>query len=203
MSDPSVRFSPAAWLAGLDWTEPITRAPRRLAVAMLAVGGLLCWRAGLRPDLAAYLYFAVVGVLLTAVDVALHRLPDPLTLPSYLVVAALLGMAAPFTPHGGAHYVHALIGMAALLVLYLVQWLIVPTQIGLGDVKLSGVLGLYLGWLGLGAWVAGVFAMFLLGGVFSVVLLLTGRATRKSSIAFGPFMLAGALLAILVYAPAN
>lgn len=203
MSDPSVRFSPAAWLAGLDWTEPITRNPRRLAVAMLAVGALLSWRAGLRADLAAYLYFAVVGVMLTAVDVALHRLPDPLTLPSYLVVAALLGLAAPFTPHGGDHYLHALIGMAVLLGLYFVQWLIVPTQIGFGDVKLSGVLGLYLGWLGFSAWVAGVFAMFLLGGVFSVVLLLARRATRKTSIAFGPFMLGGALIAILLYAPAN
>jgi leader peptidase (prepilin peptidase)/N-methyltransferase len=202
VSDPPVRFSLGSWLAGFDWTGPITRNPRRLAVGMLAVGALLTWRAGLHADLAAYLYFAVVGVLLTAVDVALHRLPDPLTLPSYLVVAALLAVAAPFTPHGGDRYVHALIGMAALLALYLVQWLIVPNQIGLGDVKLSGVLGLYLGWLGFNAWVLGVFSMFLLGGGFSVVLLLAGKASRKSAIAFGPFMLGGALLALLVYLPA-
>jgi leader peptidase (prepilin peptidase)/N-methyltransferase len=172
-----------------------------LALTMLALFAVICWRDGPRPDLPAYLYLAVVGVLLAAVDVALHRLPDPLTLPSYAIAAALLGLAAPFTADGGSRYLHALFGMAGLLALYAVQWFIVPAQIGFGDVKLSGVLGLYLGWLGLSGWIAGVFAMFLLGGIFAVALLVTRRADRKSAIAFGPFMLAGTLLAILLYAP--
>jgi leader peptidase (prepilin peptidase)/N-methyltransferase len=183
-----------------DWTEPVTGRPVPIALVTIAVLALLGWRIGLRPDLAAFVYLGVVGVLLAFIDVALKRLPDPLTLPSYAIGAALLGLAAPFTDQGGTRYVHALIGMAALWFLYALQWVIVPNQIGLGDVKLSGVLGLYLGWLGLPAWVVGVFGMFLLGGFYSVVLLVSGRATRKSSIPFGPFMLVGTLIAVFLFA---
>ena len=68
---------------------------------------------------------------------------------------------------------------------------------GFGDVKLAGVLGIYLGWLGWGSLVSGVFLGFLLGGVTGLALLAAGRATRKSSIPFGPYMLLGALTAIL------
>jgi leader peptidase (prepilin peptidase)/N-methyltransferase len=171
-----------------------------VALVTVAVLALLGWRIGLRPDLAAFVYLGVVGVPLAFIDVALKRLPDPLTLPSYAIGAVLLGLAAPFTDQGGTRYVHALIGMAALWFLYALQWVIVPRQIGLGDVKLSGVLGLYLGWLGPPAWVVGVLGMFLLGGFYSVVLLVSGKATRKSSIPFGPFMLAGTLIAVFLFA---
>jgi leader peptidase (prepilin peptidase)/N-methyltransferase len=178
-----------------DWAHPVTGRPIPVAVATVAVLGLLGWRLGLDPALPAFLYFGVVAVLLTFIDIALKRLPDLLTLPSYGIGAALLALA-----FDGNRFVHALIGMAALFLLYAVQWLIVPNQLGMGDVKLSGVLGLYLGWVGLSGWMTGVLAGFLLGGLYSVGLLITRRATRKSSIPFGPFMLAGALLAILLYA---
>jgi leader peptidase (prepilin peptidase)/N-methyltransferase len=68
---------------------------------------------------------------------------------------------------------------------------------GFGDVKLAGVLGLYLGWLGWAEVVAGGFLGFLLGGVIGLGLMAVRRADRKSQIPFGPFMLAGALVAIL------
>jgi leader peptidase (prepilin peptidase)/N-methyltransferase len=183
-----------------DWTEPVTGRPVPVALVTVAVLSLLGWRIGLRPDLAAFVYLGVVGVLLAFIDVALKRLPDPLTLPSYVIGAALLGLAAPFTDQGGTRYVHALVGLAALWSLYAVQWVIMPNQIGLGDVKLSGVLGLYLGWLGLPAWIVGVFGMFVLGGFYSAVLLVSGKATRKSSIPFGPFMLVGTLIAVFLFA---
>jgi leader peptidase (prepilin peptidase)/N-methyltransferase len=72
-----------------------------------------------------------------------------------------------------------------------------PDGMGFGDVKLAGVLGLYLGWLGWGALVVGAFGAFLLGGVFSLVLLAAGRVGRKSGIPFGPWMLAGAAVGTL------
>jgi leader peptidase (prepilin peptidase)/N-methyltransferase len=72
---------------------------------------------------------------------------------------------------------------------------------GFGDVKLAGILGLYLGWMGWGELIVGAFFGFLLGGVVGGVLMATKRANRKSAIPFGPFMLAGALLAILVGGP--
>jgi leader peptidase (prepilin peptidase)/N-methyltransferase len=199
VSEPTLRDDPPA-RPRPDWIEPVTGRPVPVAVVTLAVLAALAARIGARSDLPAFVYLGVVGVLLAFIDAALKRLPDLLTLPSYAAGAVLLGLAAPFTDQGGARYVHALIGMAALWLLYAVQWVIVPRQIGLGDVKLSGVLGLYLGWLGLQAWVAGTLAMFLLGGLYSAVLLASRRATRGTSIPFGPFMLAGTLLAVLLFA---
>jgi leader peptidase (prepilin peptidase)/N-methyltransferase len=73
-----------------------------------------------------------------------------------------------------------------------------PAGMGFGDVKLSGVLGLYLGWLGWGVWAAGLFLGFLIGGLYGIALLLRGRGGRKTAVPFGPFMLLGVLLAVLV-----
>ena len=76
-----------------------------------------------------------------------------------------------------------------------------PAGMGFGDVKLAGLLGLYLGWVGWGAVLIGAFAAFLLGGVFSIGLLVTRRATRGSGIPFGPWMIAGAAVGIAVGRP--
>jgi leader peptidase (prepilin peptidase)/N-methyltransferase len=69
---------------------------------------------------------------------------------------------------------------------------------GFGDVKLSGVLGLYTGWLGWGAWAVGLFLGFFLGGLFGIALLVAKKGGRKTAVPFGPFMLLGALAAVLV-----
>jgi leader peptidase (prepilin peptidase)/N-methyltransferase len=79
--------------------------------------------------------------------------------------------------------------------------MIYPGGMGFGDVKLAGVLGLFLGFLGWPELVVGTFSAFVLGGLFSIALLLTRRATRKSGIPFGPWMLAGAWCGILFGAP--
>lgn len=184
-----------------DWFEPVARRRWAVAAACVVVAAVLGWRIGARPELPAFLYLGVVGVVLTVIDAALKRLPDPVTLPSYLLGSALLGAAAPFTEEGGARLVHALLGMAALWLLYALQWFLAPGQIGRGDVKLAGVLGLYLGWLGLGASVIGVLAIHLISGLYAAGLLITRRAGLRSQIPFGPFMIIGTLAAVLVHAP--
>ena len=62
---------------------------------------------------------------------------------------------------------------------------------GWGDVKLSGVLGMYLGFLGWGPLVVGGFLGFLLGGVAGIVLIVVGAVRFRSKIPYGPYMLAG------------
>jgi leader peptidase (prepilin peptidase)/N-methyltransferase len=182
----------------VDWIEPVARRPAWVAAVAAATLALITWRVGPDAALPAFLYLGAVGVVLAFIDAAIRRLPDPLTLPSYPVGAALLGVAAALTHDGGTRYVHALAGMGALLTFYAVQWVFLPNQIGLGDVKLAGVLGLYLGWLGLDGFLLGVFAIHLLGGLYAGALLAGRRTTLKATVPFGPFMLAGTLVAILL-----
>lgn len=176
----------------------LVRTTRWRIVELTTAGvfGVLGWRLGPVADLPAFLYLGAVGVALAFIDIEVKRLPNPLTLPSY-VVAALLLAAAALLQDAGGDYLRALAGMVALYLFYFVLALIHPSGMGFGDVKLAGVLGLYLGWLGWGTLIGGAFLGFLLGGVCGVLLLVAGRATRKSSIPFGPYMLLGALIAIV------
>ncbi|TMQ94044.1 prepilin peptidase [Actinomadura soli] len=169
-----------------------------MGLVTAALYGMLGWRVGPEPVLPALLYLAAVGTLLGFIDIKAKRLPDRFTLPSYGIAAALLAAAAPFTGDGARRFEHALIGMALLFGLYFVQAFLVPSGIGMGDVKLSGVLGLYLGWFGQDAWILGLLATYVLGGVAGVGIMIA-RRTRKGEFAFGPCMLAGALLALLSF----
>lgn len=171
---------------------------RRILVGLVtaALYGVLGRCVGLEPVLPALLYLAAAGTLLGFIDIGVKRLPDLFTLPSYGMAAALLGVAAPFTDDGPQRFVHALIGMAALFALYFAQALVAPSGIGMGDVKLSGVLGLYLGWFGQDAWVLGLLATYLLGGLAAVGIMVV-RRSRKGEFPFGPYMLAGALISVL------
>lgn len=159
---------------------------------------IMAVRFGPSPVLPAFCFLSAAGVALAFIDAAHRRLPDALTLLSYPVALLLLGAAALAGPDGGHRFLVALAGLAATWLLFLIQALIYPAGIGWGDVKLSGVLGLYLGWLGVRALVAGVFLGYLLAALVGLALLTMGRATRKSQIPFGPFMLAGTLLAIVL-----
>jgi leader peptidase (prepilin peptidase)/N-methyltransferase len=156
-----------------------------------AVVALLAWRFAGRPELAAFAFLGVLGVVLALVDVAVHRLPDRLTLPAYPVLVALLGVAGDWAALG-----RAVLGCLALGGVYLVLGLARPGGMGMGDVKLAGVLGLALGWLG---WpelvVGGALAFVLLAGT-SVVLLIARRITVRDALAFGPFMLVGAMAVV-------
>ena len=145
---------------------------------------------------AAYLYLAAISIALALIDIDTHRLPDSIVLPGYVVMPALFATACVL----GAEWsslLRAAIGGLALYLFYLVLRLVRPAGMGGGDVKLAGVLGLSLAWLGWGALAVGAFAAFLLGGVFGLALIAARRAGRKTAIPFGPFMLAGAWIGIL------
>lgn len=71
----------------------------------------------------------------------------------------------------------------------------------MGDVKLAGVIGLVLGWVGWSALAVGALAAFLLGGLVGLALIVLGRARRSTGIPFGPWMLGGAWVGILLGDP--
>lgn len=147
-------------------------------------------------SLPAWLYLTAVAVALALIDVDVHRLPDAIVKPSYVVAAVLLGAAA-LADHDGGAAVRALVGMVALYAVYAALAVAVPGGMGWGDVKLAGLLGLYLGSLGWGQLVVGAFSAFVLGGALGLALVVARRAGRRSAIPFGPFMLAGAFVGLV------
>ena len=158
----------------------------------------MAMRFGPSPALPAFCYLAGIGVPLAVIDARCQRLPDALTLPSYPVALALLGLAALLLPGGAGHFLGALAGLALAWGVFLLQVLIYPAGLGWGDVKLAGLLGLYLGWLGLGALVAGLFLGYLFAAAAGLALIAARRASRKSRLPFGPYLLAGTFTAILL-----
>lgn len=149
------------------------------------------------PMILAFLYLSAVSVALGLIDVDVHRLPNAIVLPSYVVGVVLLGASA-FLDGDLGPMLRASVGMAALWLFYAFLSFIRPGGMGFGDVKLAGVLGLYLGFLGWGPLLIGAFAAFLLGGFFSLFLIGLKRVSRKDGIPFGPWMLAGAWFGIFV-----
>lgn len=176
--------------------EPISARYPLVEAANALLWLLMLWRLGVSWELPAYLYFASVGLALSMIDLDTKRLPNRLTLPSYVVVGVLLLVPAVTGGDWGA-YARAWLAALALYAFYFVIAFIYPAGMGFGDVKLAGVLGLALGWLGWGEVLVGGFLGFLLGALAGITLMVVGRVGRRSALPFGPFMVAGALLAIL------
>jgi leader peptidase (prepilin peptidase)/N-methyltransferase len=170
--------------------------PLVLELTTATVLALVFGRFGGQADVVAFGFFGVLGVALAAVDIAVQRLPDRLTLPAYPILIALLTGAA-ITGHDFAALVRALLGGLSLALVYLLLALVRPGQLGGGDIKLAGVAGLALGWLGWPILIAGAALAFALCAIASVALLAARRITLHSAICFGPFLLGGALLAML------
>lgn len=148
--------------------------------------------------LPAYLYLGAIGVALTFIDVDVHRLPDLIVLPSYPISFVLLLVPTVVTGQWGA-LLRAVLAALVLFAVYFVLALVSPGGggLGFGDVKLAGVLGLLLGWVGWGPVAVSVLAAFVIGGVIAVALLAARRASRSTQIAFGPSMVLGAWLALM------
>lgn len=169
-----------------------------VGVVLAAVLAGPFWSEEPAPVLLTFVLALVWAAVLTLVDLEVHRLPDVLTLPAYPAAALLLSWCSATTGDWPALARAAACSCVAVLVFALAVVLSPAQQgLGLGDVKLAGVLGALLGWF---SWVAaayGLLAGFVLGGLVAVALLLGRRASRRSTISFGPAMVAGAYLVAL------
>ncbi|MDI5970039.1 prepilin peptidase [Streptomyces sp. SL13] len=181
--------------------EPVAGAVRPAGPAVL--GAVVCAALALpgpaRPELAVWLLLVPVALLLARVDLAVKRLPDVLTLPAAAGTAVLLGGAALFPGHDGS-WPRALLGGAVLGGVYFTLMMINPAGLGFGDVKLAPALGLALAWYGWRTLFLGTFLAFALGALTALALLAARRAHRGTALPFGPFMLLGALTALLLAA---
>lgn len=145
----------------------------------------------------ALVYLGVISIALVVIDVRAHRLPNAIVLPAYPVALALFGLAALVSGEW-VGILRALAVGAVLFAVYAALRALPGGAVGGGDVKLAGVLGVYLGWFGLDTVLVAVLATFLSGGIVAGVLLITRRVERGSRIAFGPFMIGGAWFGIVL-----
>ncbi|PAZ15944.1 prepilin peptidase [Streptomyces sp. SA15] len=150
-----------------------------------------------RPEVAVWLLLAPVGVLLAVIDFRVQRLPDVLTLPLAAAALVLLGLVTLVPEHTG-HWPSAALGALALGGGYFVLFLINPGGMGFGDVKLALGMGAVLGWYGWATVMVGTLAGFLLGALYGGALVVARRAGRKTAIPFGPFLIAGAFIGVLI-----
>lgn len=184
-------------------SDEVTTPPRHWwwpAAVLALLWAFLGWRIG---DLAgwaalpAYLLFAWLTVALVWIDADVHRLPDGLVLPAYPALLALVLVATAGLGEWSALW-RALGCLVAVYLVFFVMHVISPTSLGFGDVKLSGLVGLLLGWLGVGHALEAVLAGFIVGGMVALVMLVGQRVGLRSHIAFGPSMLVGAFVALLI-----
>lgn len=171
--------------------------PASVAVALGGVASVAVavWRLGGTWALIPFLALAAVGTVLAWIDLRSHRLPNRILLPAVAASVVVL-LAAALADGAFERWITALLGGAALFGLYLVLALISPAGMGMGDVKLAALLGLFAGYLGLTTWLVAAFAGFLIGAVAALVAVALRRAKLSSSIPFGPWMIAGLWLAV-------
>ena len=197
------------WLAATtvrlaDRDDPTARpTPLRTALTSLVAAAAVAAApalAGDRPATVALAWFGAAAVVLAGVDLASHRLPARITHPTAVVCAVALLADAAVTGDWGAA-VRALGAAVLAFGLATVARLLAPDGLGGGDVRLLGLLGLVLGWAGWGVLMSGVFAGLAIGALASVLLIAVERAGWHTRVAFGPPLLAGAYVALLLVAP--
>ena len=186
----------AAWLpAHGPWsvgraTATATARWRELALPAAAalVGAFMWWRFGPTWRLLPAALSAGLLLLIAAIDLDRRLILNELLLGGSLLA---LGTAAL---GGGPPLLAALAGGALGLGLFLVLALVQRGGMGAGDVKLAGLIGLILGYpQALTALLAGI----VIGGVVAGILLLSRRVGRRSTIAYAPFLSAGAIIVLL------
>jgi len=146
--------------------------------------------------LPAFLVLAGALVALSIIDLEHFILPNRIIYPVDIALVVLLAGASAVEHDWGA-FARALAGGAAAFAVFFVIHLVSPRGMGFGDVRLSFLLGLALGWLGWGEVAGGLFAGFLYGAVVGLVLIAVGRRGWRQHIPFGPFLAAGTMTFVL------
>ena len=168
----------------------------RAAFATAVVAGILGGSVGWSPALSFLLYLAPVGVALAVVDWHTRLLPTKVIAPSYAVVAVLAAVSAWAEGDVDA-LVTAGLGWLVAGGTFFLLWFIYPRGMGYGDVRLSGVLGIALGYLGWAELLVGVYAGFVVGALGGLGLSALRIVDRKAY-PFGPFMLVGAVIGVVL-----
>ena len=179
----------------IRWEVPGTPKGRLIHLGSALLFAAAAVRFGWSPALPGWLVLFAALLAISIIDLEHYIVPNRILIPLTAAAVPLLALAVLGDDGDPADLVRALLGGVAGLTVMLGLNLISPRGMGMGDVKMSFVLGLYLGFLGWGEVVLGFFAAFLLGAVVGVALMVTKRRGRKDAVPFGPFLAAGTALA--------
>jgi len=157
--------------------------------AALAVATFV--RLGAGGNAASFAAFQVVLVVLAAIDLATRRLPNVITVPCWFVAIALRALL------DRSHLGEVAIASAVAFLAFFAVSVVLRGGLGMGDVKLAGLLGAVLGWSAFDSLAIGI----VVGGVVSLGLLGFKRAGLSTAIAYGPCLALGGAIGILVLHP--
>ena len=147
--------------------------------------------------IAAWESFVIFGIALIAIDLEHHRLPDLITGPLFLSGLIFLGIDT-FKNHHSSQFLHALIyAISATAIFYSIH-VFSRGGMGMGDVKLAASMGLFSGYVSGTAVYVSAMIGFALGSLVGVGLMIAKKATRKTAVPFGPFMIIGTVLSLWV-----
>ncbi len=136
---------------------------------------------------------AYFGIRLSVIDFKTHRLPNQMVGWFTFTELAVIGILSL----GGSELDQMATACAiavATTTSYLLLYFLSRGSLGMGDVKFAFPLGLCVGWYSANEWLLAIFTSFLLAGLVAVIGLASKQMTRKSRLAFGPFMFVGTLI---------
>jgi leader peptidase (prepilin peptidase)/N-methyltransferase len=165
-------------------------------VVSAVVLGAFAARLGADVVLAAYAVFGLSMVAISAVDLERYIIPNYIVYPTLALLIPLLVVASAVDHRWGSLGRAAACGAIAFAGFFVLH-VAVPKGMGFGDVRLAGVIGLAIGWLGFGHAFVGFFAGFVLGAVIGIVFIVVSGGGRKTKIPFGPFLAAGAAFSVV------
>ncbi|MGJ9405725.1 prepilin peptidase [Nesterenkonia aurantiaca] len=168
------------------------------AAALAALAGLGATSiAGNASELVAFTAVGVGCALLVVTDLLVRRLPDVLVAGTALALLLPLASAAAMTDEWSA-FGRSILSAVVLLAGYFLLAFIAPNGLGLGDVKFAVVVGAFLGWFGWAEVAVGTVLGFVINGVVALAILVSGRGDRTSDVPFGPSMILGAVIAVMM-----
>jgi leader peptidase (prepilin peptidase)/N-methyltransferase len=177
---------------------PAGAAPIRTAAAALVTAALFGGAAahfGRDLVLAPFCVFFALLVVLSVTDLSHRLVPRQLLYPALALIAPLL-VASAAVDHTWPSLTGSVIAGAVAFVFFSGIWWFFPRGMGFGDVRLSGVIGLTVGYLSLLHAYLAFLAGFLIGMVFGLLVMVVASVGRKTQFPFGPSLAVGAVLAV-------
>lgn len=187
---PGRRCSHCGASRGWSWVAPQAAIPMLAVITTLAIGPT--------ASVPVYGLFVVVLVVASVIDLRTMLIPRQVVWVGMAGGLALMGGVSLWTGDTG-RLSGAVVGAVGYFAFLWVTSLISPGGMGMGDVRLGALIGLYLGWL---AWPL-IAAALVLGSVVGIAqgLFATGLSGRRQPFPFGPALAAGALMTVWAHQP--